>query len=196
MLADSLRVWLLDALRAEPGSDVLLAVGESTLPLYTVWPSDDPAWEGKRILPLDELVPAPPRDSFFERLCRAVPAGLRSRCAPIETEPSSICAGVLGLGPDGRIAFNQPPSEADSVTRIVSLTDENRARIADASPRALTVGVGTILRAARVALVVSGANKAQALRRVLEGPEGSDVPASFLRRHEALTVFVDASTCG
>ena len=95
---------------------------------------------------------------------------------------------VLGLGPNGHVAYNEPGSAADSRTRVVDLTPES---IAQASAywegtqpiprRAMTVGVGTLLEARRIVLIVSGEGKAEMLRRALQEPMSATVPASWLR---------------
>jgi 6-phosphogluconolactonase/glucosamine-6-phosphate isomerase/deaminase len=51
------------------------------------------------------------------------------------------------------------------------------------------MGIGTLLSAEAIALVVSGPGKDSALARVLEGPTDHDVPATFLRAHPSLAVF-------
>lgn len=188
--------WLVDAVRAGSGRFVALAVGDSTLPLYASIPAA--GLKNKRIIPLDELVPAPrdPACAFWKRLRTAVPDGLAVEPLPDDVEAlvatDGLSACVLGLGPDGHIAFNQPGSAVDSMTRLVDVSQENLARLGDVEPaeRALTIGVGTILSAERVLLVAGGDGKDDALQRVLDGPEGDDVPASFLRRHPACTVLV------
>lgn len=95
---------------------------------------------------------------------------------------------VLGLGPNGHIAYNEPGSSADTRTRAVNLTPQS---IAQASAywentipipsRAMTIGVGTLLEARRIVLIVSGSDKAGILHRVLNEPMSADVPASWLR---------------
>lgn len=181
----------------------MLAVGGSTLPLYRDFPGEDLVWSSKRILPVDELLPEP-RDAgatFVARLRGSLPPSLAARTEPIRPTfgddlSAGICACVLGLGPDGHIAFNQPGTGPDEATRVVELTEENLARLGDVAPstHARTIGVAEILRADRVLLIASGPGKQQALARVLDGPEGSDMPASWLRRHPALTVLVDEET--
>lgn len=95
---------------------------------------------------------------------------------------------VLGLGPNGHIAFNEPGSAADSRTRVLALTPESLDQSSaywngrEAIPAmAMTVGVGTLLEADQIVLIVTGDNKAEILRRALEEPMSSDVPASWLR---------------
>ncbi len=95
---------------------------------------------------------------------------------------------VLGLGPNGHIAYNEPGSPAASRTRVLDLTPESVAQASAywtpgvATPaRAITVGVGTVLEADHLLLIVSGPAKAEMLRRALEEPMGPEVPASWLR---------------
>jgi glucosamine-6-phosphate deaminase len=99
-----------------------------------------------------------------------------------------IDVAVLGLGPNGHLGFNEPPSAADAPTRAVDLTEASVASNArywggrDEVPRrALTAGMSTILGARRVLLVVAGPGKTSILRRVIRDPVSPDLPASFLR---------------
>jgi glucosamine-6-phosphate deaminase len=95
---------------------------------------------------------------------------------------------ILGLGPNGHIGYNEPGSLRESRTRVVVLTPESvRQAVAYWSGNvsepctAITLGVGTLLEAKRIVLIVSGAAKSAMLRRVLEEQPNSDVPASWLR---------------
>jgi glucosamine-6-phosphate deaminase len=95
---------------------------------------------------------------------------------------------VLGLGPNGHIAYNEPGSAADSRTRVLPLTqqsiDQASAYWSPGTPTpttAMTMGVATLLEAERIVLIVSGAAKADMLRRALEEEPSADVPASWLQ---------------
>ena len=206
-LGAALRAELTAALRKGSGRYVALAVGSTTLPHYA---DLDPAgFVDRCILPVDELVPAPARRElrFSRQLCAALPAELsgcvsdlgvdgdlerRARELDAELDHAGLCACVLGLGPDGHVAFNQPPSGPQAPTRVVELSPHNLERLGPVAPahRALTLGVATLLRAERVILVVDGPGKQAALERVLDGPAGPDVPASWLRRHAACRVLL------
>lgn len=104
---------------------------------------------------------------------------------------------VLGLGANGHLGFNEPPSGADAPTRSVSLSPETLASNAlywsgAAVPaRALTAGMTTILSSRRILLLVSGERKADILGRLLRSDPDPDLPASFLRRHPATIVLAD-----
>jgi glucosamine-6-phosphate deaminase len=106
---------------------------------------------------------------------------------------------VLGIGPNGHIGFNEPGSPITSRTRVVNLTDESRDQNAayyegnqDIPAQAMTLGLGTLLEADRLVLIVSGQAKAGILREALEGPITDQLPASCLRTvGSRLTVIVD-----
>lgn len=105
---------------------------------------------------------------------------------------------ILGIGANGHIGFNEPTSSFASRTRIKTLapaTREANARffrsVEEVPTQCLTQGLGTILRARRLVLVATGAEKAAAIAAAVEGPLSSFVPASALQLHEHATVIVD-----
>jgi len=106
---------------------------------------------------------------------------------------------VLGLGPNGHIGYNEPGSSAGSRTRVITLTPESRSQASaywegavQIPDRAMTMGVGTLLEAKRIVLLVIGDAKADMLRKTLEDPMSVEVPASWLRiAGPRLTVIAD-----
>jgi glucosamine-6-phosphate deaminase len=106
---------------------------------------------------------------------------------------------LLGLGHNGHIGFNEPDHVLISGTHIVQLQDETRkanarffASLDEVPTHALTMGVGTILKAKMVLLVVKGKDKADIVHRALTGPITTDCPASLLQTHPHLVVLLDA----
>lgn len=95
---------------------------------------------------------------------------------------------VLGLGWNGHVAFNEPGSLVNTMTRIIALqrgtVDRNRRywRGHTIPSHGITIGMRSILRAKRILLLVSGSQKAQVLEATLRGPITPAVPASLLRR--------------
>ncbi|MFC4600162.1 glucosamine-6-phosphate deaminase [Cohnella hongkongensis] len=110
---------------------------------------------------------------------------------------------LLGLGHNGHIGFNEPAHALIKGTHIVELAEQTReanARffdsIDDVPKQALTMGVGTILKAKKILLVVKGADKADIIRQALQGPITTDVPASLLQTHPNLIVLLDSAAAG
>ena len=105
---------------------------------------------------------------------------------------------LLGLGNNGHIAFNEPASFFADKTNTVALTEstiEANARFfenKDLVPKkAITMGIGTIMRARKIVLIASGKSKAQAVKALFEGPIAPDMPASALRFHQDCVIIVD-----
>ena len=105
---------------------------------------------------------------------------------------------LLGLGHNGHIGFNEPAPAFDKVTHCVDLTEstiEANKRFfasADDVPRqAYTMGIGTIMKAKKILVVVSGADKADIVAKAFYGEVTPEVPASILQFHPDVTVVVD-----
>ena len=104
-----------------------------------------------------------------------------------------------GMGGDGHIAFNEPGSSLRSRTRIKTLTEETKidnARFFDGDPRkvpvtAMTVGVGTVMDAREVLIIVSGRSKARALKAVVEEGVNHMWTLSCLQMHPRAIIVCD-----
>lgn len=125
----------------------------------------------------------------------------RAECARYEASLSAaggVDWQVLGIGRNAHIAFNEPGSPSDSRTRRVELCEETRAANRPDFPpdeevpgEALTMGLGTILEARRLRVMAFGASKAAAVRAALLGPRRDEVPASHLRAHPDVELWLD-----
>ena len=103
---------------------------------------------------------------------------------------------LLGLGGNGHLGLNEPGTEADAPTRVVRLAPSTTRAAArydpDAEPEAgMTLGMRPILASEEIWLLVTGAHKAAILGRTLNGPIGSEVPATYLRNHPNAVVLAD-----
>ena len=105
---------------------------------------------------------------------------------------------ILGIGHNGHIAFNEPSDHFVANTHMVELDEKTIEanqrffeRREDVPTTAYTMGVGPILHARRVLLLVSGEAKAEILCRSLTGPITPEVPASILQLHKDLIVIAD-----
>ena len=106
---------------------------------------------------------------------------------------------LLGIGANGHIGFNEPGTPFDSLTHIVKLTDktkEDNARffesIEEVPKEAITMGIKNILDAKQVFLIATGANKADAIYKMVKEDANISCPASALQEHDDCYVFLDA----
>ncbi len=108
-----------------------------------------------------------------------------------------------GLGADGHIAFNEPFSSLNSRTRVKTLTYDTKVMnsrffdndINKVPSTALTVGVKTVCDSKQVLVLVTGHNKALALRDTIEGPVSHKCTASSLQLHPKAIVVCDENAC-
>ncbi len=131
---------------------------------------------------------------------------LEAECQRFENKIKSVGGIQLfmgGIGPDGHIAFNEPGSSLSSRTRLKSLTADTRVAnsrffendINKVPKTALTVGVGTIMDAKEVLILVNGLNKARALRHAVESGISQMWTISALQLHSrGIIVCDDAAT--
>ncbi len=132
-----------------------------------------------------------------------VPCGTsdESECArydEIIRSMGGIDLQLLGMGPNGHIGFNEPDDHFPIGTHKVALTDatiQANKRFFEKEedvPRfAYTMGVGQIMNARRVVMVVSGESKAEIVRQAFLGPVTPQVPASILQLHPDFTLVAD-----
>jgi glucosamine-6-phosphate deaminase len=129
-----------------------------------------------------------------------------AECAAYEqaiTEAGGIDLFLGGIGPDGHIAFNEPGSSLSSRTRIKTLTTDTviaNSRFFDydvekVPKTALTVGVGTVLDAKEVLILVNGHHKARALFHAVEGAVTQMWTISALQLHPRGIIVCDYDAC-
>jgi len=123
-------------------------------------------------------------------------------------EAITACGGIDlflgGAGADGHIAFNEPGSSLASRTRVKTLAADTRAanaRFFGGDPQkvpgtALTVGVGTVMDAREVVVIVSGHNKARALKQAVEGGISHMCTLSCLQQHRRAIIVCDDAAIG
>lgn len=104
---------------------------------------------------------------------------------------------ILGIGTNGHIGFNEPFTPFDSLTHITDLTRktiEDNARffssIDEVPTKAITMGLTTIMNSREVILIALGANKADAIKALVDNV-GESCPASILNSHPNVTIYCD-----
>jgi glucosamine-6-phosphate deaminase len=216
--------WLIEAIREQPDAAIVAATGDTPMGMYIELVQRRLRGlidtSRLRVFQLDAylgLAPDDPRALFgWTRRSFIEPLGISAanvvRLAGDAPDPREACRryeaavrevggfdiSILGLGPNGHIGFNEPPSPPDAPTRVVELTPESivsNARYwggeAQVPRQALTCGMDLLLAARRTLLMVSGAHKHQMLHRVVEGPQTADVPAAYLQSASNVMVLAD-----
>ena len=111
---------------------------------------------------------------------------------------------LLGIGSNGHIGFNEPGDELTARTHRVRLAESTRrdnAALFDGDParvprEALSMGMGTILKAGGLILMAIGERKAHCVERALHGPISTHLPASFLQLHGKVELYLDRDAAG
>ncbi|WEG10773.1 glucosamine-6-phosphate deaminase [Pullulanibacillus sp. KACC 23026] len=114
------------------------------------------------------------------------------------SEHRGIDLQILGIGNNGHIGFNEPGTSFNSKTHVVELTSSTREAnsrffnsVEEVPTRAITMGIGTIMKSREILLLVSGESKSNALHALLNGKVDESFPASVLKTHPKVTVFAD-----
>lgn len=128
---------------------------------------------------------------------------IKSHCQEYEKmikDAGGIDLQILGIGNNGHIGFNEPGSGINSRTRLITLDNSTRianayefANISEVPRLAITMGISTILKAKRIALMAWGPNKAPVIKEAVEEDATEHVPASLLQNHDNVTFYIDES---
>lgn len=141
-----------------------------------------------------------PREQTF--LPNGVASDLEQECRAYEKsikDAGGIDLQILGLGTNAHIGFNEPGTPFDSRTAINILADSTRESNArffnskdEVPTKAISMGIGTIMEAKEILLIVSGFQKADILAKVINVENVSeDFPASVLHNHDHVTIIAD-----
>ncbi|MDX2066917.1 MAG: galactosamine-6-phosphate isomerase [Haliscomenobacter sp.] len=137
-----------------------------------------------------------PADRYFS--FQSNPADPQEECARVQQllaqeGPIDLC--VLGLGVNGHLAFNEPGAYLQPNCHIAQLTEDSLGHsmakdMQDVKLYGLTLGMGDILAAREIVLLISGAAKVEITQRLLEAKISSQLPASFLWLHSNVKVLI------
>jgi glucosamine-6-phosphate deaminase len=220
-LARRASALMMERLEERPSLAMAVPAGRTPRAMYEALArahtADPSPFARMRVFAVDELCPPAPADGYFWRQVQReflrwarVPEDRRHPFRVDAPDLDRMCREyertiyafggldlvVLGLGPNGHLASNEPGSALDARTRPVALLPATVQYILTdeviqgaVSARAVTLGLATLLDAREIVLLVSGAHKRAALEAVVEGPVTEAVPASILRRHPRCTIL-------
>ncbi|MBQ8339446.1 MAG: glucosamine-6-phosphate deaminase [Clostridia bacterium] len=129
----------------------------------------------------------------------ADPAAEGKRYEELISDLGGIDLQVLGIGRNGHIGFNEPDSKLILDTHVTDLTEstiEANSRFfaspSDVPRRALTMGIGSIFKAKKILLMISGVEKKAAVSALLERTVDTNFPATMLNLHPDVTLVCTA----
>lgn len=223
-LSRAAAVGVTEIIRAKPDAAIVVAVGDTPVGLYRELSrrrQRDEIDTGRlRIFQLDEYWGLAPTDSrlLYRWLEREFILPLHVHPSNVvrlwskDAEVEMVCAefdhaisavggfdlAILGLGPNGHLGFNEPPSKSNAPTRRVALSEASIASNArywggreKVPSEALTCGMRWLLAAKQILLLVSGQHKHDILKRTLDGMVTPNVPSSYLQQVDTAHVIAD-----
>ncbi len=200
-------------LKEKPGSVLALTAGRTTEGLYALLSrmcrSGELSFREAKVFAVTEYVGGEEENSCRSILKRQLidnidlPEG--SFFVPEEREPENydklieaaggIDLSILGIGINGHIGYNEPATPFDSHTHIQKLTDATFRQYQGGERRltdyALTMGIKTLVSSRDILLLASGAEKADAVYKMIYGRTDSYIPAAFLQIPLEVTACVD-----
>ena len=147
--------------------------------------------------------------NLFSQL-RAKPAGflmIDGQADEPATEAARHCHAIhkagglamqmLGIGVNGHVGFNEPGSQKNSQCRVTDLAESTIRRNGyKVGMQGITLGISNILAAEQIILVATGSIKAPAIGAMINGPKTTNCPASLLRDHQDISLFLDKKAAG
>ncbi len=215
---------ILQSVKERGSCRILLSTGASQFPMFDVLTKMDLPWDKVTMFHLDEYVglpmshPASFRKYLTERFIDKVHPGevhlvsgegnvqanITELTEALRKAPIDI--GVIGIGENGHIAFNDPPANIETRDAYIVVNLDERCRmqqvgegwftgLSDVPEQAISMTVWQILQCRCIISVVPDERKAEAVQKTLEAPECTAlVPATFLSKHNDWTLFLDAGS--
>jgi glucosamine-6-phosphate deaminase len=199
-------------LREKPTSCFGLPTGRTPVGMYRIlagW-SHQMDWSQAKCFALDDYLEAEESQTFArfleDHLFRHINLPRENRFNPrlvenydhLIAEKGGLDLTVVGIGRNGHIAFNEPGTRAQSWTHCVELTESTRqanasffSGIDNVPEHAVTMGLATIMESRKLILIASGEHKKDILEESFAQGVNTQIPASLLQLHEALTILSD-----
>ena len=212
-----------ETLEKKKEARILLSTGSSQFETLSTLVKEDVDWSRVVMFHLDEYIGLPVdhkasfRGYLMERFISIVKPGkvflvdgegdikknIESLSAQFREE--RIDVGVIGIGENAHIAFNDPPAdfESDEIYKIVTLDERCRAQqvgegwfdnIEDVPKQAITLSVRAIMSARKIISAVPHLVKSEAVKNALISPISPEYPASILKKHDDWSLFLDRNS--
>lgn len=211
------------AVRSQGFARLLLSTGASQFPMFDALIHEDIDWSAIEMFHLDEYIglPATHKASFRKYLNERFISKVNLRSAYLIDGESDITAlaaelkqklsehpvdvGVVGIGENGHIAFNDPPADFDTDEAYIAVNLDDRCKaqqvgegwfenIAAVPDKALSMTVSQIMKCKTIISVVPHSVKADAVYNTFNNPVTNMVPATILKTHPDWNLFLDSAS--
>ena len=205
------------AIREKGSARVVLSTGASQFDTLAALVREKVDWTKVEMFHLDEYVnlpethPASFRKYLRERFVSKVPLkrahfvdGTREGIEALteELRQAPIDLGLIGIGENGHIAFNDPPADFDTDEAYIIVTLDERCRrqqvgegwfasVSEVPEQAVSMTVRQIMRCEKIISCVPYAVKADAVEKTLMNPLTNRIPATMLKEHECFSLYLD-----
>ncbi len=215
--ADYIAALINEAIAAKGEARIILSTGASQLSTIEPLIERDVDWSKVVMFHLDEYVDLPEthiasfrkylKERFISKinlkdyhLVDGTPEGIAALTTELRRAPIDV--GLIGIGENAHIAFNDPPADFDTKEAyiVVNLNDTCKmqqvgegwfATIDDVPKQAVSMTVYQILRCEKIVSCVPYAVKADAVQKTLENDKTNLIPATIMKGHKHFTLFVD-----
>ncbi|MBW6502069.1 MAG: 6-phosphogluconolactonase [Bacteroidales bacterium] len=218
--AELAAIKIAEAVRLNGEARMIVATGASQFEAFQALVRKNIPWQKVEVFHLDEYIgipsshPASFRKYLYERFISLVPVKRfhsvdvegdikeRIKDLTVEIRKRPVDVGMIGIGVNGHIAFNDPPADFDTREAyiVVRLDDECKMQqvnegwfrtIEDVPGEALSMSVWQIMQCRTIISCVPHSVKAEAVYRTLTGRISNMVPATMLKKHPDLNLFLD-----
>lgn len=213
-----------EAIAENSGARILLSTGASQLPMFDALTGEDVDWSKVTMFHLDEYVGLPESHAasfrkYLKERFEAKTGGLKEAVyvsgegdiagniayLTRRVSEAPIDVGVIGIGENGHIAFNDPPADFDTRESYIVVDLDRRckaqqvgegwfASIDEVPKQAISMTVSRIMACRCVVSVVPHAVKAEAVRNTLEKGVTNTVPATILKTHPDWNLWLDSAS--
>ena len=221
--AEAIARLLTEAVERQGSARVILSTGASQFETLEALVEMDVPWEHVEMFHLDEYVALPEshiasfRKYLKERFVSKVPlknayfvnveGDVEANIAALtkELRAAPVDVGVIGIGENGHIAFNDPPADfdIDAAYKVVNLDERCKrqqvgegwfATVDDVPKQAVTMTVKQIMACRHIVSAVPHAVKAEAVANTITRPVSAEVPATILKTHVDWQLFLDGDS--
>ena len=204
-------------------ASIIVATGTSQFEMLNALIREDVDWSGVSAFHLDEYIGIPPdhpasfrlylKDRFVDQVALKAFRYIDGEVDPATEirNLNSLIAGhridvaFIGIGENGHLAFNDPPADFETRDPYIEVVLDKDCRqqqfnegwfptVGDVPERAISMSVHHILQSDAIICSVPGARKAMAVKRTMETEVTPDVPATALKKHSSVYLYLDGES--